>query len=71
MFQERTRQVKEKARAAGHLDNRRTEQTPRKCFRCGSQDHLIGECHKPPKKNEKRKNQVRFYERDNHACNNG
>ena len=27
---------KEKARAAGDLDNRRMERTPRKCFRCGS-----------------------------------
>ena len=39
---------KGKSRAAGHLDNRQTERTPLKCFRCGSQDHLIAKCPKPP-----------------------
>ena len=63
----RIRKEKEKARAAGDLDNRRTERTPRKCFRCGSEDHLIVKCTKPPKDNEKQRNQVCFSERGNCA----
>ena len=47
------RQEKEKYRAAGHSDNRRTERTPRKCFGCVSQDHQIEKFPKPPKDNEK------------------
>ena len=47
----RIRKEKEKARAAGDLDNRRTERTPQKCFRCGSEDHLIEKCPKPTKEN--------------------
>ena len=35
------RQVKEKSCAAGYSDNRQTEHTPRKRFRCGSEDDLI------------------------------
>ena len=35
------RQIKEKARVAGDLDNRQTERTPQRFFRCGSEDHLI------------------------------
>ena len=42
----RIRQEKEKARAAGASDNRQTERTYRKCFRCGSVDHLIAKCPK-------------------------
>ena len=57
------------------MENRRTERTPCKCFRCGSEDHLISKCPKPPKDNEKRQNQVRFGERGNRAsqkeCDNG
>ena len=56
---------------AGHSDNRKTERTPRKCFRCGSEDHLIAKCPKPPKENEKRKKQVRFNEKGNRAYDNG
>ena len=37
----------EKSRAAGDLYNRRTERTPRKCFRCVSEDHLIAKCLMP------------------------
>ena len=43
------RQEKEKARVDGALDNGRIEQTSRKCFRCGSEDHLIVKFPKPPK----------------------
>ena len=47
------------------------ERTPRKCFRCGSEDHMIEKCPKPPKDNEKRQRQVRFNEKGNRACDNG
>ena len=47
-------QEKGKARAAGDPDKRLTECTPQKCFRCGSEDHLIAKCPNPPKDNDKR-----------------
>ena len=47
----RIRKEKKKARAVDALDNIRTERTPRKCFICGSEDHLIKKCPKPPKDN--------------------
>ena len=57
------------------MDNRRKEHTPRKCFRCGSQDHLIAKSPKPPKDNEKRRKKLRFSEIGNRAsqkeCNDG
>ena len=40
-----------KTLAAGDLDNRRTKRTPQKCFRCGSEDHLIAKYTKPPEEN--------------------
>ena len=43
----------EKSRVASVFDNRQTEHTPRKFFRCGSEDRLISKCPKPPKENEK------------------
>ena len=52
------------------MDNRQTERTPQKCFRCGSEDHLIEKCPKPPKENEKWRIQVRFNEKGNFACDN-
>ena len=62
------RQEKEKAGAAGASDNRQTGRIPRKCFRCGSEYHLIEKFPKPPKDNEKRKKQVRFNKEGNRAC---
>ena len=59
----RTRKEKEKPRAAGDSGNRRTEQTPRKCFRCGYEDHLIAPFTKPQKENEKSQKQVHFNEK--------
>ena len=53
------------------MDNRRTEHTPWKCVRSGSEEHLIAKYPKPPKENEKRRKQVLFNEKYNHACNNG
>ena len=52
----RIRKEKEKSSAVGDLDNRKTECTLRKCFRCGSEDHLIEKCLNPPKENEKMQN---------------
>ena len=63
----RIRKEKEKDRVAGVSDNKRTECTPRKCFRCGSEDPLIAKFPKPPKYNEKWQKQIRFSERCNHA----
>ena len=31
-----------------------SDRPPRKCFRCGSVDHLIAKCPKPPKDREKK-----------------
>ena len=64
------RKEKEKARAAVALDNRKTERTSRKCFRCGSKDHLIAKCPNPPKDNKKRQKQVRFNDKGNRARDN-
>ena len=47
---------------AGYSENKRTECTPCKCLTCRSEDHLIENFLKPPKKHEKRKKQVRFSE---------
>ena len=44
---------------------------PPKSFRCGSEDHLIAKCLKPPKYNKKRRKQVRFNEKGHCECNNG
>ena len=60
----------EKARAVDVSSNRNSESLPRKCFKCGSEDHMIAKCPKPPKDKEKRRNQVRFNEKGNCACNN-
>ena len=48
----RIRNEKEKARTVDNLDIRQMERTPRKCFICGSEDHIIAKCPKPPKENE-------------------
>ena len=61
----------EKARAVDVSSNRNSERPPRKCFRYGSEDHMIAKCPKPPKDNEKRRKQVCFNEKCNRACNNG
>ena len=62
---------KEKAHAVDASDNRQMECTPRKCFRCGSEDHMIAKFPKPPKDNEKHRHQVYFNEKGNRACDNG
>ena len=46
------------------------ERPPRKCFRCGFEDHMISKFPKPPKDNEKQRKQVRFNEKGNRARDN-
>ena len=70
MFQ-KYQEVKGKSCAIDASNNRGTERTPRKCFRCGSEYHIIAKFPKPPKDNKKRQNQVCFNEKCNRACNNG
>ena len=70
-FFKRIRQEKGKHCAAGDSDNRRTERTPRKSFRCRSEYHLIEKFPNPPKENEKYRKRVRFNEKCNCACDNG
>ena len=53
---------KEKAHTVDVSLNRNSERPPWKCFRCESEDHMIAKCPKPPKDNEKWRNQVRFNE---------
>ena len=67
----RIRKEKDKARAVDVSSNRNLERPTRKCFRCGSEDHMIAKCPKPPKDNEKRRKQVHFNSKVNRACNNG
>ena len=62
------RKEKEKARAIDVSSNRHMERPPRKFFRCGSEDHIIAKCPKPPKDNKKRRKQVNFNEKGNCAC---
>ena len=49
------RKEKEKARSAGTSSYKNSYRPAWKCFRCGSEDHLITECPKPPKDSEKRR----------------
>ena len=44
------------------------ERPQQKRFRCGSEDHMIAKCTKPPKDNKKRRRQVCFNEKVNRAC---
>ena len=67
----RIRQEKDKACAVDVSSNKNSERLPQKFFRCGSEDHMIKKCPKPPKYNEKRRKQVRFNEKGNRECNNG
>ena len=47
------------------------KRSPQKCFRCGSEDHMIKKLPKTPNDNKKRRKQVRFNEKVNRACDNG
>ena len=52
MFQ-KDKKEKEKARSAGTSSNKNSDRPTRKCFGCGSEDHLIAKFPKPPKDIEK------------------
>ena len=67
----RIRKEKEISRAVDVSSNRHMERTPRKFFRCGSEDHMIPKYPKPPTDNGKFRKQVRFIEKGNRACDNG
>ena len=69
-FFKRIRKEKEKARTVDVTSNRQMKRTPQIWFRCGSENHIIAKCPKPPKDNEKRQKQVLFNEKGNRACGN-
>ena len=66
----RIRKEKEKARSAGNWSNKNSDRPTRKCFRCGSEDHLIAKCPKPPKDSEKRRKSEKSKEKGNRAKDN-
>ena len=67
----RIRQEKEKARAVGISSTRNSNCPARKCYRCGSEDHMIENFPKPPKDSDKRLKSVCFNEKGNCACDKG
>ena len=69
MFQ-KIRKEKEKARSARTSSNKNLDRPARKCFRCGSEDHMIKKCPKPPKDSEKRRKSEKSKEKGNCACDN-
>ena len=64
------RKEKEKAHSAGTSSNKNSDRPARKCFRCGSEDHMIAKCPKPPKDSEKIRKSEKSKEKVNHACGN-
>ena len=62
---QKDKKEKGETRTVDVLDNRQTERTPRKCFICGSEDHMIAKFPNPPKNNENWRNKVRFNEKGN------
>ena len=65
----RIRKVK-KTHSAGTSSNKNSDRPTWKCFRCGSEDHLIAKCPKPPKDSDKRRKSNKFKEKVNRACDN-
>ena len=59
------RKEKEKARSAGALSKKKSDRPSRKCFKCGSEDHLIAKCPKLPKESEKRRKSDKSKEKVN------
>ena len=47
------RKEKDKARSTGTSSNKNSDRPTWKCFRCGSEDHLIAKFPEPPKDGEK------------------
>ena len=66
----RSEKKKEKARSAGTSSNENLDRPARKFFRCGSEDHLIVKCPKPPKYSEKRRKSDKAKEKGNSAKDN-
>ena len=64
------RKEQEKARSASTSSNKNSDRPARKCFRCGSEDHMIAKCPKPPKDSEKRRKSGKSMEKVNRACEN-
>ena len=64
------RKEKEKARSASTSSNRNSDPPAQKCFRYGSEDHLIAKFPKPPKYSEKRRNSDKYKEKGNCAKDN-
>ena len=64
------RKEKEKPRSAGTSSNKNSDCPARKCFRCGSEDHMIAKCPKPPKDSEKRRKSEKSKEKGNRECDN-
>ena len=64
------RKEKEKARSADTSSNKNRDRPARKCFRCGSEDHLIAKYPKPPKDSEKRRKSDKAKEKGNSAKDN-
>ena len=61
---------REKAGSAGTSSNKNSDCPTRKCFRCGSEYHLIAKCPKPPKDSEKRRKSEKSKEKGNSAKDN-
>ena len=61
MFQKGKKRKVKKARAVDVSSYRHMERPPWKCFRCGSEDHMITKCPK----------EACFIEKGNYACDNG
>ena len=60
----------ERARSTGTSSNKIPDRPAQKCFRCGSEDHMIAKCPKPPKDSEKRRKSEKYKEKGNRACDN-
>ena len=52
------------------MSNKNSDRPARKCFRCGSEDHLIAKCPKLPKDGKKKHKKVSFKKKGNIAKNN-
>ena len=52
------------------MSNKNSDRPARKFFRCGSKDHLIVKCPKPPKESEKTRKSDKSKEKGNRECDN-
>ena len=56
--------------SAGTSSNKNSDRPTRKCFRCGSEYHIIAKCPKPPKYSEKICKSDKSKGKGNCTCNN-